>query len=134
MNAKQAAKIMFPLLGFVLLIICFLYQIRQDTPYCFSLDSSTIDHVEIFHNGTSYFIPAPYDTQIIDNFNRLTLHRSSCKLSGFEYRVSFWDENGQIVISEDVLSNTHLLGREVVAGTIDMELLQAACQAGSVIE
>lgn len=134
MNVKRLIKIMVPVLTFGLLIICFLYQIRKDEPYCFSLDASAITQVEVFYNGTTYSVLAPYNAQIVDNFNSLTLHHGSSKLSGYQYRVSFRDEAGQLVFSELVLSKTHLLGREVIDGAIDMDLLQAACQAGTAIE
>lgn len=104
----------------------------HDSTYQFDLDPHQVEKIQLFHSGDTVLVTDhSYVTRILDHFNSLTLEPESGLTVGFIYRITFLDQQDQVIYETDVLSEHHLLGRKVVEGAVDLDLLEAAYEAGT---
>lgn len=115
------------------LLLCLLAGLWhfRNSSYTLDLEPEEVKAIEItYHSDSVRVTDSTQAAAILENFNRLTLRGRTDTATGWVYRVKFLDGAGQILLDAAVKAEDAMQGREVVVGSIDMALLQAAFEAG----
>lgn len=117
-----------------ILLLCLLAALWhfRTASYTLRLDPEMVSRIEITYHGDTALVTDPAQMRAIsENFTSLTLQGTPGLSTGGVYRVKFLDGTGKILVEATVNSEDALQGRKVVAGEIDMALLQTAFAQGA---